>query len=336
MTRPPVVYASNGRGIHDDRWMEALHANGFAPTAVDLDPPTADDLRRAVVLACAGDPTVPVLAGPLGSVTRHLIDLPNPVVGLSWGFDLLGDQATAARVYGWLPMLSGLVVDTRAARLLAERIGLAPARILELPWGTDLDVFRPDGPAVDRGSWGLGSDDVVLLSLRGFDAVYRVDEILEAFAIAASSNAALRLVIGNDGPQRRQLEDHAVRLGVVDRVVFIGRIREVDLPAVLRSVDAYVTASEVDGTSVTLLQAMACGVPVLASASMGNCEWIDESTGRTFPVGDVEALADLMQRVPGSRRAATTAAALERVRRRADWSRNRAQLGALLRSVSPA
>jgi glycosyltransferase involved in cell wall biosynthesis len=112
-------------------------------------------------------------------------------------------------------------------------------------------------------------------------------------------------------------------------VRFTGRVDEGELPALLRGADLYVTASETDGTSVTLLQAMACGTRVLASANPGNEWWIiDGETGREFAVGDVAALAELM--AVRTDMTSMAAAALELVRRQGDWARNRLELAEVM------
>ena len=93
MGRPVVtrsadcVYATSGWGIHDDRWIAALEAVGYRPHAMSLGRDVGDvpHLQAAVTAAAAGGP--PVLAGPLHSVTRHLVNLPISLVGLSWGYD---------------------------------------------------------------------------------------------------------------------------------------------------------------------------------------------------------------------------------------------------------
>jgi len=87
---------------------------------------------------------------------------------------------------------------------------------------------------------------------------------------------------------------------------------------------------------VTLLQAMACGTPVLVSDIPGNREWIrDGENGRLFPLGDVEALSSALTEVLASpERLVGTGQALNDVRERADWSRNSPRLCALLRRIS--
>ena len=320
-----VIYASATDGIHDRRWVEALRACGFEVNVMD----TSADLRASVN---AFEPlSAPVLAGPLNTVTRLLVGLSRPVIGLSWGYDLQQGhtQAVALEDLAWISGLDGLVVDSPATRDLAISLGLAPERILLIPWGVDLDLFTPTGPGVSAVGHGFASGSRVVLSLRTHDTLYRTSDVIEAFARAALVDPALMLVMGGDGPLTPSHSARVAKLGLESRVRFIGRVDESELPALLRGVDLYVTASETDGTSVTLLQAMACGIPVIASRNAGNVTWIrNGETGQLFDVGDVDGLAYLM--VAAHPEQVSREAALNLVRNECNWSVNRLLLTKLL------
>jgi glycosyltransferase involved in cell wall biosynthesis len=153
--------------------------------------------------------------------------------------------------------------------------------------------------------------------------LYRVADILEAFSVIAGDDPNVVLIIGNTGSLTTELERQAERLGVLEQVRFIGSLDEDDLPALLRRADAYVSASEVDGSSVTLLQAMACGTPVVVSDTPGNLSWVtDGETGFTFPVGDPHSLASALARATGQPHPSVRRSAITRVRHDADWVAN--------------
>lgn len=323
MSVHPVVYASDTWGVHDQRWVAALESCGFA---VEVFTDGATD-RDAILMALPS--SAPVLAGPLTTVTRALVDLPRRVVGLSWGFDIQPGHAQAAEPgsLDWLPRLDALIVDSPSSSQIAQSLGMDPARIYLLPWGIDLEAFQVDGPAADLG---LPPGARVVLSLRRHDHLYRTADIVEAFGRAAAIDPDLVLVMGGSGPLADQHRQRVTELGLTDRVRFTGHVDEADIALLLRAADLYVTATETDGTSVTLLQAMSCGVPVLASAIPDNQWWIEDGvTGRTFAVGDVDALADL---IVGERRSqARLDAARAAVVQRADWQENRRALTTIMR-----
>ena len=288
MNARSCVYVSATRGIHDERWIAALVRQGITPIAIVRDASETDTDFRARVEAAALPDRSPILAGPLDTVASPLLGLPS-LVGLSWGFDL--HRMNAAQ-RGRLTALAGLIVDSRATRNLAEAAGVPPQRITDLPWGVDQQLFTPAGPRWDPTTVGLDPDAEIVLSLRALEPLYRVDDIVEAFALLADRRPHAVLVIGNTGSEQSALERRVAELGLDERVRWVGLLSEEQLPDVLRRADAYVSASEVDGTSVTLLQAMACATPCVVSDNAGNAAIFEGPLREAlFPVGNVGELA---------------------------------------------
>jgi glycosyltransferase involved in cell wall biosynthesis len=322
MSGRPVIYASSGWGVHDRRWTDALKSCGFTVHVVPAGPNLRGDVENAVT------PDAPVLAGPLTTVTSQLVDLKRRVVGLSWGFDLQPGHSASAKIgeLAWLPQLDALIVDSPSTQREALAHGLADEQIHLIPWGIELDRFTPSGP---RTHFGFPPGSRVLLSLRRHDHLYRTADVVEAFGQASKEDPELVLVMGGTGPLTSDHRERIDALGLSHRVAFIGQVDEQDIAPLLRAADLYVTASETDGTSVTLLQAMACRTPVAASQTAGNEWWIaDGRTGRTFPVGDVPALAALM--VDDRQHAAELDQAARLVHERADWNKNRMALTSIM------
>lgn len=323
------VYASASWGLHDLRWTNALRELRHEPAVVVLGRDAEiGNFRSAVVEASSG--RLPVLAGPLTSVTRHLTvdrDLPK-VVGLSWGFDM--HELQAQDDLRWLPRLSGLVVDSDPTMHIALQCGMHESQLTFLPWGVDLDHFTPQGPLFDLSSLPLKPTSRVLLSLRAHEPIYRVDEIINAFAQVQEDHADLVLLIGHSGSLTPQLRAQVTELGLDDRVFFIASVDESQVAELMRASVGYVSASEVDGTSVTLLQAMACGTPVIASDSPGNLSWVSPNTGFLFHVGSVTQLAAALSQALTMDVTRRTDAALALVRNRADWHANLSRLDTAL------
>lgn len=327
------VYATRGWGIHDERWISALLELGRTPFVVSLGRDAVDvlDLRDQVLdAASAGQP---VLAGPLDTVTEFLADVDVPLVGLSWGYDLTEADANDADL-AWLSRLTGLVVDSGWNREIAVKAGVRSDDITYLPWGVDLSVFTFHGPWVDAFELGVPPHAPLVLSLRAHEPLYRVADILHAFSAVPRRLDVHEdypdpyLIIGHEGSLTDELRALSSSLGIQDRVRFLGRVDERDLVPLLGRAACYVTASEVDGTSVTLLQAMACGTPVIASSTPGNLDWVvDDVTGYTFPTGDVAALTERLVSVTAHYPMAVVERARAQVQERADWHRNVLRLG---------
>jgi glycosyltransferase involved in cell wall biosynthesis len=180
----------------------------------------------------------------------------------------------------------------------------------------------------------------LVLSLRAHEPLYRVADIVRAFAAVRRADDAHEdfpdpyLIVGNSGSLTAELRQLTIDLGVATRVRFVGSVPEPDLVPLLGRAACYVTAAEVDGTSVTLLQAMACGTPVVASATPGNLGWVDDAvTGFTFPTGDVPALTEVLERVLASYPTDVVLRARSLVEERADWHANLGRLAAALDAV---
>ena len=218
-----------------------------------------------------------------------------PLVSMSWGSDLLKD-ADRSPAWRWatrftLDRSAVLVGDCRAVRDKAAAFGFPAERVVLFPWGVDLRQFTPRAdPAPTTLRNRLGWEDCfVLLCLRSWEPIYGVDVVARAFVRAARQDDRLRLMLMGNGSQAGRLRQ--ILSDVQERVYFGGQVSQPDLPEIYRSADLYLSASHSDGSSVSLLEAMACGLPGLVSAIPGNREWIEpEENGWLFADGSVEAL----------------------------------------------
>jgi glycosyltransferase involved in cell wall biosynthesis len=123
-----------------------------------------------------------------------------------------------------------------------------------------------------------------------------VDTLLRAVQGVARACPDVRLEIAGDGEARPTLEALAHELGLTDRVTFLGPVR--DVPAVLGRAAALVLPSLSEGISLTLLEAMARGLPVVATTVGGNPEVVEHgATGLLVPPADPDALAAALLKV---------------------------------------
>ncbi|HEY8721824.1 glycosyltransferase [Pengzhenrongella sp.] len=274
-------------------------------------------------------------AGPVTDVAYTVAGLwDGPMIAGSWGFDLMDevDQSETQRDHAAEVMRRAdvVLVDNDGPARRAVELGAAAGALVQLPWGVDLAYFSP-GCSNLRST--LGWDDKrIVVSTRRHEAIYRVDVIVRAFVKVANEYQDLRLLVVGGGSLSSDLWAVVERVGLVNRVVFMGESNTEIVRDAYRAADLYVSASAVDGTSVSLLEAMACGAPVCVSAIEGNSQWITEASGLKFVLDDIDDLARRLADVGkmdggidvrSERRAQE---ALRMVQKFADWSRSPAQL----------
>lgn len=189
-----------------------------------------------------------------------------------------------------------VTVSRHLERFLVDRVGIAGAKVEQIYNGVDTDRFRP--PASRPLAWlpeGFRREDLLLVGTVGrIQPVKDQATLLRAFAQARQADPALRergrLAVVGDGPLLASLKALAGELGIADGTHFTGALR--DVPSVLGAFDVFVLPSLAEGISNTILEAMASGVPVQASAVGGNVELLGPDTGGgLFTPGDVATLA---------------------------------------------
>ena len=145
-----------------------------------------------------------------------------------------------------------------------------------------------------RHNLGIDPQEFVFVSVGRLVGLKRYDLLIEAFAKLAKANAILVLV--GDGVERNNLEQLAQTLGVSSRVVFLG-VRS-DVNEILSLAHCFVLASEIEGLSRSILEAMAAGLPIVATDVGGNKELVlNNQNGLLVPAGDASALADALQTI---------------------------------------
>jgi glycosyltransferase involved in cell wall biosynthesis len=191
----------------------------------------------------------------------------------------------------WFAALS----DELRQELVAR--GVTPERILVLPNGVDLDTYRPAAAGERerlRERLGLPAGAFIGTFVGRLHPVKDVDTLLAT----AARVPALTLVVVGDGPERERLQAEAGRLGLAARVRFLGESSQV--AEILRASDAFLLSTHGEGMSNALLEAMACGLPSLASRSVGGAaELLEPDRGLLLPDGDAEAWAAAIQRLLG-------------------------------------
>jgi len=246
-----------------------------------------------------------------------------PLLMMSWGFDLMED-VYRNQWWEWvtkyvLRRSTFFISDAQITRDKAVHYGMNSERTVVFPWGVDLDHFKP----LDLQHSNL--ETLTLFCNRSWEPRYGVDVLARAFVQAAQRRPELSLILLAGGSQNRLLRRILTTGGVMDQVHFGGYISQKDLPRYYHMADVYISPSHVDGSSVSLMEAMACGLPCLISDIPANKEWVTEGeNGWLFPDGDVDALTRAILRVADKRDTLIKIGARSRAvaEARADWSKN--------------
>jgi glycosyltransferase involved in cell wall biosynthesis len=202
------------------------------------------------------------------------------------------------------------------------RMGVPRSRMSIVPCGVDLERFRPDGPRAPRGERHRIVSVGRLVPRKGFDiAISALRSLPNTELVIAGGPEAGHL---SDDPEARRLLEHAEKLGVADRLRLAGQVGRQDMPALLRSADVVVCTPWYEPFGIVPLEAMACGVPVVAAAVGGLTDTVvDGITGALVPPRRPDALAAAVRKflTDDTHRDANGLAGCDRARSRYSWDR---------------
>jgi glycosyltransferase involved in cell wall biosynthesis len=203
-----------------------------------------------------------------------------------------------------------------------------PERVAVMPNGVDSEAFSPAGDDGGlRAKLGIGPEAIVLAFAATLDRAHhfkRLDVAIDA--LAGLGDPSVQLVVAGDGELRPEFERRAQAAGVRERVHFLGRIPHAELPAVLRAADAFVLTTEPpESFGIVLIEAMACGLPVIASDYPGVRAVVDEgANGLLAPPADADAIAARIRELVDAGadgRARMGAAGRDKAEREWSWAR---------------
>lgn len=280
----------------------------------------------AELRAALGEHADVVVSGPLDTVSVHLVGGDYSHAGISWATDVMVSAAASAgaleALSATVAQLQCVVTDNYAAENALIALGAPPETICRIPWGPEL----PTTQAMTRADLGLAEDALVLLYPRSIEAHYQPQVFLTALEIVVTSHPNAVAVLVETGSQVDQLKESIAHKGLEAHVLWQPVRPAREFMGLIALADVVVVTTVTDGTSVTVLEAMAQEIPVVASLTNGSAEWVmDGITGWTFPVGDAKALAHALERAVSAEprtRSLVTSNAKRLVTERAGWARS--------------
>ena len=159
--------------------------------------------------------------------------------------------------------------------------------------GADLNIFNADVSGNEiKERFGLNNKKVLIMN-RKFQPVYGVEYFIEALPfIIKKASKVFALLIG-EGATKSDCQKRVKEMGLEDHVIFVGDVSEKEMAKYLNAADVYVSTSLSDGASASLLEALACGLPVVVTDIPANREWIkDGVNGFLVPPRNPEKTAE--------------------------------------------
>lgn len=221
-----------------------------------------------------------------------------PFVVSAWGSDVLVEPKQSLvkrRVVKYVLRKADLItVDSTSSMTAVVSLGVDEAKVKLIKHGVDLRVFHSfEKRAEFRKDIRIPQSHKVVISTRSLEPIYDVGTLIKAVPYVLEKCPHTYFLIIGDGPLRSQLKELAYELGVTENVRLVGFLKPNEVPKFLGISDIYVSTSLSDTTSVSLLEAMACGLPVVVTDLDGNREWVENgANGFLFHQGDCRALAE--------------------------------------------
>jgi sugar transferase (PEP-CTERM/EpsH1 system associated) len=181
--------------------------------------------------------------------------------------------------------------DIRQIRIKREHA--SPDKIVTIMNAINTDEFivSDDIRNAKRKEIRIKGDELVIGTVARLDPDKAIDLLLDAVLLVSEKTEKVKFLLVGDGVLRSELENYTERIGLADKVIFTGA--RTDIAALLSIMDVYVNSSHREGISVSLLESMAAGKPVIATDVGGNPEIInDTSVGILVPANNADALAE--------------------------------------------
>lgn len=222
----------------------------------------------------------------------------HPLVVTAWGSDILRApfRKTKNRYIVQYVLKKADLITCNSNKVKQAMIALnnkaENSHIIQ--WGVDFNKFNPTTNAkVVKTRLNINNTPVVI-SMRSFELLYNIDTIIKAIPFVVKEISGVRFILKNAyGTMEPELRNLAKELDVIESVIFVGRIDYTEISAYLNATDVFISVPSSDSTSISLLEAMACGLPVIVSDLPANREWVKDGwNGYIVPVRDEGALAD--------------------------------------------
>jgi glycosyltransferase involved in cell wall biosynthesis len=267
-----------------------------------------------------------------------------PYVLTSWGLEILNlpqaDPLTKTLAKTTATFAQKIIVDAKCLKEIWASMKIPKNKIEVIPFGVDTNVFHPNPNTAQttRRKLTIKQSDTVVISTRPFfNKHYNIECLIKAIPTITKHHKNVKFIIKGTGPLKNHFRTLTERLKITKYVRFVGLTPHKEVATYLTASNIYVSTSFLDSTSVSLLEAMACGLAPVVTDIPGNREWIKNGiNGFLFPPKNPKALAekiiqlvenkDLIQRF-GER-------CIKLVKQKALWENCVSKMEAIYQSIS--
>ncbi len=347
LARIRLLFLADAGAVHAQRWIEYFRRRGYQTRWLSLEeiPPGVEAVklpRKFSARVASLVFSIPRIKREIEQFQPHLVNglfIPNygwigalsgfhPLVISAWGSDVLISPQKSRlhrRRVSWSIRRADLLFSD--AQIITDRmieLGADGGKIITVPLGIDPVLLegRRDRPT--------SSKICTIISTRKFEPLYRNEILIRAAGILFKKKIpGLRFELIGEGSAKKSLIEQIKWMDLTDKITLRPFLPADQMYDRLSRADIYVSCSESDGTSVSLLEAMALGLYPIVSDIPANREWIEDGVnGRLFGVGDPDQLAELIAETVNSREVWLAARERNReiIRSRALWPDNMAKV----------
>jgi glycosyltransferase involved in cell wall biosynthesis len=246
---------------------------------------------------------------------------------VSWGYDLLGPDLKANNDYreavtNALNRSPGVLVDSLASLRVLEELGTQQGGVYYLPWGVEESFLKAERLKIFRDS--DMKDKLTFITTRNHESIYNVELVIKSFLDASVSGS--KLLVAGTGSQTEHLKQVvASNVSSGTEVEFLGRLTSEEMVEALLRSKFYISAASVDGSSVSLLEAMALGLVAIVPDLPGNREWVGDGAGYMFDLNTpklTELIREVSKDSSNSLNTSISILASESIAQNGDWARN--------------
>lgn len=234
----------------------------------------------------------------------------------------LNDLAIGKQV---LKKADKIIVVSNATRNYVLSLGTDPEKIRVLHNGVDLNRFKPLSGVKDemRKKLGISNDACVVLTVRRLVYKNGIDTLIESAKIAVKKNLKLVFVVIGKGPDFKEVKEKIAQLGMQRNFRLTGFVSDEDLPCYYNIADFFVLPSKSgEGLPLVALEAMACGVPVIATNVGGISEVMGEDYGKLVPPNSPDSLAEAILEFSHSELSALKKDLRAMIEQKYSWDKN--------------